>query len=86
MIGQYPEKKWYLYDTTSGNIILTHPYVNGMTVLCPHCNKPLIIENYTAECCGNQFKTSFGGIRQVKSIGSHNKMVGRGWQSLRPYE
>jgi hypothetical protein len=57
-----------------------------MEILCPYCNKPFIVENYIAECCGNQFKTGFGEIHQVKPVGNHRKAAGRGWQSLRPYK
>ncbi len=84
-LNQFPEKKWYLYDNTTGSIVLKHPYSRGMEVLCPYCSKPLAVENYRAECCENQFKTGFGEIHQVQPVGKHSKMTGRGWQSLRPF-
>jgi len=85
-MSQFPEKKWYLYDNTSGSVILKHPYSKGMEVLCPYCNKLLVIENYRAECCENQFKTGFEEIHQVHPIAKHNKTTGCDWQSLRPFK
>jgi hypothetical protein len=84
-ISNFPEKRWYLYDTTNGTIVLKHPYKPGMEVPCPHCGKVLAIENYQAQCCGQQFKTGFGEVHQKEPVGQHQKTVGRGWQSLRPY-
>lgn len=86
MMNQFPEKKWYLYDNISSNVVLKHPYRTGMKVLCPYCKKLLVIENYRAACCDNQFKIGFGEIHQVEPIGKHNKVKDRGWQSLRPYK
>jgi len=28
---------WWLYDTTTGNVVLKHFYLQGMKVRCPHC-------------------------------------------------
>lgn len=86
MIGAFPENKWYLYDDMSGNIVLKHPYRPEMTVSCPHCNNFLMIDNYRDKCCGNEFKIGFGEIRQIKPVGQHKNVQGRGWQSLRLYE
>ena len=86
MIGSFPKKRWYLYDDMSGNIVLKHPYRASMKVLCPHCDKAFVIENYRTECCNHHFKIRFGEICQVEPIGRHGKTEGRGWSSLRPYE
>jgi hypothetical protein len=86
MINEFPENRWYLYDNTSGGVILKHPYRPGIKVLCPYCNKPLVIDNYRATCCNNQFKTYFGEIHQIIPVGKHDKTKGRGWQSLRPFK
>jgi len=85
MYNQFPDNRWYLYDDTSGNIRLKHQYRPGMQVNCPCCDKPFIIEDYKAQCCDNIFRTGFGEISQVKPVGTHNKVKGRGWQSLRPF-
>lgn len=81
----FPDEKWYLYNTNRGSIVLKHLYRPGLTVLCPHCHKPLIVNKYFARCCQHTFKCSFGEIAQVDAIGGHNKTI-TGWRSLRPYE
>ncbi|MFA5866223.1 MAG: hypothetical protein WC975_16240 [Phycisphaerae bacterium] len=86
MHGDFPEKLWYFYDNTEGNIVLKHPYQKGMEVPCPYCGKLLAVENYRAQCCNQQFKTGFWEIRQIEPVGKHQKTQGRGWQSLRPYK
>lgn len=82
----FPKKIWYLYDNTSGNVVLKHPYSAGISVPCPQCQRPLEIQNYRATCCGKTFKTSFGEISQRERVGEHHRQRGRGWDSLRPYE
>jgi len=42
--------KWCLYNNLSGDIILKHPWGNGIKIPCPHCGKILIFENYKAQC------------------------------------
>lgn len=86
MMNLFPEKKWYLYDNMSGDVVLKHPYRPGMKVLCPHCDKEFVIENYRAECCNHHFKIGFAEIRQMEPTGKHSKVKGRGWSSLRPHE
>ena len=76
---------WCLYDDTLGNIVLKHPYKPERPVPCPHCGQTLRIENYRATCCGQEFKTGFGEIRQRAPVGTHQRQSGRGWASLRPY-
>jgi len=83
MYNQFPDNGWFLYDDTSGNIRLKHRYRPDMQVNCPYCDKPFIIKSYRMQCCDNIFKTGFGEICQVKPVGTHNKVKGRGWQSLR---
>ena len=85
-MNMFPQRIWYLYDNTSGKVILKHPYRRGMTVPCPYCGKSLVIANYRAACCGNEFHTSFGEIAQRQPVGDHNRTSGRGWGSLRPFE
>ena len=75
---------WCLYDDMAGNIILMHPWRPGISVLCPRCGTHLILERYRATCCGFEFKTGFGAIRQAIPIGTHDRTSGRGWSSLRP--
>jgi hypothetical protein len=84
-MNPFPEKRWYLYDDTNGNIRLKHPYWPKIKVKCPYCNKLLTVENYKAQCCGKIFKTGFWEIHQIEPIGKHNKTSGRGWDSLRPF-
>jgi hypothetical protein len=81
----FPETRWYLYDTTSGQTVLKHPFRPGLTIPCPACGSSLKLENYRADCCGESFRTGFGEIRRVRPVGIHNRQVGRGWASLRPY-
>jgi hypothetical protein len=50
-MNQFPERKWYLYDNTSGAVILKHPYWPKIEAKCPYCEKLLKIENYKAQCC-----------------------------------
>jgi hypothetical protein len=76
---------WCLYDDTSGNVVLKHPYKRGRPISCPHCGQTLQMENYMATCCGQEFKTSFGEIRQRAPLGAHQRHSGCGWASLRPY-
>lgn len=76
---------WWLYDTTTGNVVLKHPYHRGMKVPCPHCGLELAIKDYRAECCGRSFRTGFGAIAQKEPVGHHTKTSGRGWSSLRPF-
>jgi hypothetical protein len=77
---------WCLYDNTNGQTVLKHPYWSGLQVPCPHCGKPLKIENYKSTCCGFLFSTGFGEIRQREPFASHTVSHGRGWASLRPYK
>lgn len=81
----FPDSRWYLYDSTSGTTILKHPFRPGMSVPCPHCGQPLLIEGYSAFCCGEQFKTSFGEISQRRPVSTHIRGAGCGWASLRPF-
>ena len=88
--GIHPSKftakpAWWLYDTTTGNVVLKHPYHRGMKVRCPHCGLELTIKDYRAECCGRSFRTGFGEIAQREPVGKHTKTSGRGWSSLRPF-
>jgi hypothetical protein len=88
--GMFPSEftakpAWWLYDTTTGNVVLKHFYLQGMTVRCPHCGLELTIKDYKAECCGRTFRTGFGEIAQREPVGKHTKTSGRGWASLRPY-
>jgi hypothetical protein len=76
---------WCLYDNTSGRVILKHPWRKGLQVPCPHCGKPLTVENYKAACCNQEFGTGFGEIHQREPVGTHDRTSGRGWFSLRPY-
>src|SRR6185369_9355903 len=61
---------WCLYDDTSGRVVLKHPWRKGMSVPCPHCGKPLAVETNKAACCSQEFRTSFGEIRQREPAGS----------------
>jgi hypothetical protein len=85
MYGNFPEKKWYLYDATDGRIVLKHPFRRGMEIPCPYCGSLLIINDYKATCCGQLFKTAFYEIHQVKPFGYQNRKTKKGWASLRPY-
>jgi predicted RNA-binding Zn-ribbon protein involved in translation (DUF1610 family) len=85
-MSNFPKQIWYLYDNTSGKTILKHQYERGVVVPCPHCGKKLVIENYRSTCCGYQFRTSFGEIAQCQPVAEHNRLAGRGWDSLRPYK
>jgi hypothetical protein len=77
--------KWCLYNNLSGNIILKHPWRKGINILCPHCGKTLIFENYKAQCCDHNFGISFGEVHQKEPVGKHNSNK-RGWASIRPYK
>ncbi len=81
----FPKRMWYLYDNTSGNTILKHPYRANDSVPCPYCAEPLLVQNYRAQCCNQEFRTSFGEIAQREPIGQHLRRSGRGWSSLRPF-
>lgn len=85
-MNMFPDRRWYLYDNTAGSTVLKHPYRAGDQVPCPHCGSPLAIENYRAACCGKTLKTSFGEIAQREPVGTHERSIGRGWSSLRPYD
>ena len=85
-MNTFPQQIWYLYDNTAGKTILTHRYDRGATGPCPHCGKKLVIENYRSTCCGYEFRTSFGEIAQRQPVKKHNRLAGRGWDSLRPYK
>jgi len=85
-MNMFPDRCWYLYDNTSGRIVLKHPYREGDSVPCPHCDAILAIEDYRAACCGKTFKTGFGEIAQREPVGISQRSTGRGWGSLRPYE
>ena len=85
MLDPFPEVRWYLYDNLSGAVILKHPYRPGLKIRCPHCGEQLKVERYTASCCGEEFKTSFGEIHQRRAVGIHDRTSGRGWASLRPF-
>lgn len=86
MYMNFPQMRWYLYDNTSGKIILKHPYYRNLLVKCPYCDEWLWVEDYQAECCGKTFKTGFWEIHQVEPFGTHNRKSGRGWRSLRPFD
>lgn len=86
----FPREIWYnpvwcLYDNTSGNIILKHPWRKGLDVLCPYCGKVLRVADYKAICCNQEFRISHHEISQIKPIGTHQRKTGRGWASIRPY-
>lgn len=81
----FPQKRWYLYDTTTGTTVLKHPFDSTTPVRCPHCQKALVIENYKAHCCGYDYFTGWGAIQQRQPVCRHDRKSGRGWQSLRPY-
>ncbi len=76
---------WCLYDNLAGQVVLKHPWRDGLVVECPHCGEPLAVEGYIAHCCGQHFKTGFGEIRQIEPVGTHDRTSGRGWASLRAY-
>jgi len=86
VFNRFPADAWYLYDNTSGDVVLKHPYHPGESVPCPHCGQTLIVDNYRADCCNQEFKTGFGEIRQRQALGSHDRTSGRGWASLRLFK
>ena len=86
MFGSFPLKKWYLYDTTDGRVILKHPFKKGMDIPCPYCGQNLNIVDFWAQCCDQLFTTGFWEVHQNNPFGHHSKKSGRGWQSLRPYK
>ncbi|MGH7985546.1 MAG: hypothetical protein ACREQX_04585 [Candidatus Binataceae bacterium] len=77
---------WCLYDATDRRVLLKRPFRTGIMVPCPHCGNPLRFDNYKAACCERHFSTGFGEVRQLEAAGSHNRMSGRGWDSLRVYK
>lgn len=81
----YHNPTWCLYDNTSGKTILKHPWRKGIKVNCPHCDKLLNFEKYKANCCGHSFGISFNEVSQHEPIGTHDRITGRGWDSIRPY-
>jgi hypothetical protein len=85
--GYFPNKTiWYLYNDTSGRVILKHSYTAGDKVFCPHCGNSLTVEGYAASCCDEKFRVSFGEIRQVSPQDYHEESFNRGWKSLRPFD
>jgi hypothetical protein len=86
MIGNFPGSGWFTYVALDGRVLLKHRCrTRGeSSIPCPHCGKPLEISEYQAQCCDQQFKTSFGDITQQKPIGVSQETP-RGWKSLRPW-
>ncbi len=39
---------WCLYYNLSGQVVLKHPWRDGLVVECPHCGEPLAVEGYEA--------------------------------------
>ena len=80
------KRVWFLYDSTNGDIVLIRPYSKGEETPCPHCGKTLDIVTYRASCCNRVFRTGWHRtIRQQEPLGKHNKKIGRGWKSIRPF-
>lgn len=76
---------WFTYVATDGRVLLKHRYRGSLVVLCPHCDKPLEVAEYRAQCCGQEFRVSFGDITRKQPIGA-SKEFPRGWKSVKPWK
>jgi len=81
----YRRPVWCLYDDTSGQVRLVHPWKHsGQVVPCHYCGERLAFVNFRAECCGQVYQSSMGRVVQLAPYGLHTKTYNRGWSSLRP--